>query len=656
MRDFFTQQVKNFFIWAVMFIAFGCGLYFILPTEPIIEYPIIATLGCAYISCSKYVGKFIRLIFAFLFGFLYTFTFTNFLSVPHLTHSGRDIQVTGTIQDIDFLSDKIRVILSVNAQEIGIDTDRNANLRLTVMKPHELNIGDKISAKIGVFPPSPPETIGAFDFSRWAYFNKITGTGFISEYSILPDENLYKTNSIRTKIHNSVNSFLTDGLILGYKNALPKSEKQIWVNAGIGHIWSISGFHMTLVGGWLFALFYFLIRPISYITKRIPARIPATICAWIGLFAYIMISGYGVATMRAFLMTSLVFIAIIFGRNVISIRNIAIVFLSIFLYNPYFITSPGFQLSFSAIFGIIWFWNNKKLESDWWGKKIYNALYTMIMTTFIATIFTLPFIATHFNSIQVYGIIGNIILVPIFSLIIMPLVIIGTIFAIFDFGWVLGIANYVYNFALKIAQYIANMPISNIHIPYISNTNFVLFILGLMGLIFIIPDKKSRYFIHKYINYIIYAICTIIGIIIIYISPKPVFYITPDHELVGFVYDNKLEFNKARASNHYFAFNSFRQLNGELPNNTNKRHKCDKGVCIYKTNKFTIAYIQKFVPLSNNIKTLCDDQNINYITSYFEIKSKYCGKKILDGGFVIYPSGKIKYIQSNRAWFNNQHQ
>ena len=62
--------------------------------------------------------------------------------------------------------------------------------------------------------------------------------------------------------------------------------------------------------------------------------------------------------------------------------------------------------------------------------------------------------------------------------------------------------------------------------------------------------------------------------------------------------------------------------------------------------------MQKFVPLQKNINNLCNDNEIDYIVSYFNINAPKCNHKILRGGFVIYESGKVKHTVLNRPWHN----
>ena len=445
-------------------------------------------------------------------------------------------------------------------------------------------------------------------------------------------------------MHKLSDSFLADALVFGYKNAVPENDSPIWTATGVGHVWSISGFHITLVSAWLFAIFYFIFRLITPITRRIPARIPALICAWCGLLFYLFLSGCDVATVRAFLMATLVFAAFIFGRNAISMRNVCIAFCIIFLMNPHYVMQPGFQLSFAAIFGLVWLWNDVKPNMP--KNKLLKLIYTAVLTSVVATLFTAPFVIAHFNSVPIYGLIGNLILLPVFSIAIMPLVMIGIITVAFGWAFPLNAAEHIYNFILKIATDITALPYATITVPHMSNIALCFIVIGLLCLMFVRPVRIK-------INYILCIVFVSVGITIVAITPRPIFYATHDHELVAFVEaDSKLSFNKSRASNHYFTFDTWKQFNGEDVGTKNRRRKPTDGIWIYETPNFTLAYIQKFAPLMKNISGLCRDENIDYIVSYFDIDAPKCNNKILRGGIVIYKSGRIKYIKSNRPWHN----
>jgi competence protein ComEC len=578
-----------------------------------------------------------------IFGFYYAATFTDFINTPQIKHDSSNLYLTGTVNSIEYTSNKNKIIMSVKAYDIDAGDFGYANIKLSV--PNELqtpDIGDTLKINGGIYKPSPASAPQSFDYARWAYFNKLTATGYVSDITVLNHTRTNPINRIRNDLHNKANSFLSDTLILGYKSAIPEKQQEVWTATGVGHIWSISGFHMTLIGGWLFALFYLIFRSIPSITKRIPAKIPAIICSWAGLLCYLFLSGSDVATTRAFLMTSLIFIAFIYSRTAISMRNVALAFCIIFLMNPHNVMQAGFQLSFSAVFGLTWMFTIVKPNMP--QNKLLKVIYIAVLTSIIATVFTAPFIIMHFGRFPIYSLLGNLIFLPIFSVMIMPLIFIGTITSVFNFHLPIEIATKIYDFTYEIAIWISELPFATINMPHISSGTAVLFILALMSLILIKPIKLK-------INYILFLVFTVAGITNIYTQPRIVFFATYDHELVGFVNDNnKLEFNKSRASNHYFAFDTWKKINNENADSKNTRRKHDKGIYRYNTKNFNLVYIQKFVPLMNNILELCDDNNVDFIVSYFDIKSDSCSHKILNGGFVIDKNKHIKYTPTKRRW------
>jgi len=643
MRQWLTTQYKNAFLWAPFMMAGGAAMYFSASDAACAVACMCATVG--FIAAAGYREKYASYACAlFVFGFLYAAAFTHITVTPRMTRPMRGAEIEGTIEAIDYTPDKKRLFISVPASQIKSKSGGTARIRLNITDGPDVKIGDTVKATANIFPPAPAYAPETFDYSRWAYFNGLSATGYITDLSITSHDKAGFIAKLRDNLHTRAKSFLADTLVLGYKNAIPKEENTVWTAAGIGHVWSISGFHMTLVSGWLFAIFYCIFRLIPYITRRVPARIPALCCAWAGLLFYLFLSGLDVATIRAFLMTSLLFIAFIAGRNAISMRNICMAFCIIFLINPHYIMQPGFQLSFSAIFGLVWFWQERHSHKTTRAGKTAYAVYAAAMTSIVATVFTAPFIAAHFYSMPIYGLAGNLILLPIFSLLIMPAVVIGTITAPLGWHWPLNIADMVYNHTIVLAQKIASMPNATIIVPHIPNIAIVITILGFMCLMFI-KDCGNRK-----IRLMLSGILVTTGIVVTATAPRPLFYATPDHELVAFSYDGKLEFNKSRASNHFFAFDTWRQINREPVGTPNTRRKGTRGVWIYKAQNFTVAYIQKFKPLAREIKNLCRDEDIDYIVSYFDIRSEKCGHKILRGGFVIYPSGRVRYSAPLRPW------
>ena len=650
MKEILNYQYKHIFLWMPFVMAFGAAWYFSIETEPNFTFPIIITLLCGAIFF-RHKNILIRAICIFFFGFFYAMSFTHIIDTPQIKDSFGFVNISGIVKDIDFTTDHTRVFLSVPAQEIDFNLPhKNITVRVSLPKDSApVNIGDTIKGKAKFFHPSTKYVDDSFDFARWAYFANLSATGFFQDYEIEHPE--IQSMNLRTYIHENANSVLTDTLVLGYKKMLPEKENKIWKTVGVGHVWSISGFHMTLVGGWFFAFFYLIFRCFTKLTRRVPAKYPALICAWIGLVGYLFISGISVATVRAFLMATLIGIATLLGRSVFSLRNGALAFLIIFLINPFFVMNAGFQLSFAAIFGLLWFFKDKTYEKRSGFKRLSHNLYLSLMTAIVATLFTLPFIIAHFGYIPIYSLLGNLIILPIFSVAIMPLIMIGTIFTLFGNHYLINLTNDIYEFALHIGEHISNLPFASLSVPFISNSALILSTLGFLFLILIVkPDVKNIFI--KNINYCLCIFCISMAIIITVIRPRPLFYSTADNQLVGFVVDGKLKFNKAKSSAHYFAFNSWREFNNEPQQDKNEKYKCNHGLCIYKTDKWNLVYMQNFTAIMNNIEKVCADISVDYVVSTFTIKSSKCNAKLLRKGLIIYPNGHIKKIINQRPWHN----
>ena len=636
MQNLAKYQDNNWFGWGTIALAGGAGLYFAMQHEPYIPYPYILAVCLCAITAWGRVPKILRIITTFLFGFVYAFIFTNQINTPQINSTMRNTEIVGQVYKTDIANNKKRIY---------IKTDDNMRVRLTVGDDITVpNTGDTIKATATLFRPAGTYAPETFDYARWAYFNNLTATGYISDCVITRPARGFNINSWRNKIHEQANSYLVDALVLGYKNAVPDTDSKIWTTTGVGHVWSISGFHMTLVGGWIFAIFFLIFRAIPYVTRRIPARIPAIICAWIGLGIYLFISGIDVATVRAFLMTTLVFMAFILGRRAFSMRNVCLAFCIIFLLNPHYVMQPGFQLSFSAVFGLVWFWGERPFVKRSFIQKVLHAIYATIITSGIATVFTAPFVIAHFYSMPIYGLIGNLILLPIFSFAIMPCVMIGAIGIDVGVKW----AHGIYDWALTIATQISDLPMATVTMPHTPNSAMVCFILGLATIIFI---KNAKYKINHIIGWAI--IC--VGVGIVALQSKPIFMSTFDNTVVAFRNDkDNLIFNTTRSANHYFAFDTFLQLNGQPTDSTRHKQKCKRGVCEFTNGTIKIVQVSRFIPLMKNLNNWCNDKSITYIVSHLKIDAPNCNHKILSGGIIIYDNGQIKRTKYGRRW-HNQH-
>ncbi|MDR1361168.1 MAG: ComEC family competence protein, partial [Rickettsiales bacterium] len=225
--------------------AIGIALYFALPFEPAIAMPIcFAILFAANAFVFRRKSIVYSLLFITCFGFFYSTAYTRNFGTTQIAYPLRGAEITGRVDDIDWLPDKVRLFIG--------------NYRLSLSDTTTLpNIGDTVAITATLFPPNGADLPGGFDMAQWSFFHNISATGFITKISIEKSAPENSINYLRNYLHNKLQSPLFDSLVLGYKHTLTAAEDNAWKAAGINHVFSISGFHITLVGGWLFAIFYF---------------------------------------------------------------------------------------------------------------------------------------------------------------------------------------------------------------------------------------------------------------------------------------------------------------------------------------------------------------------------------------------------------------
>lgn len=130
-------------------------------------------------------------------------------------------------------------------------------------------------------------------------------------------------------------------MVLGERDALDEDIRSMYQSAGISHILAISGLHISVIG----LLLYGIPERLGF------SRTAATAMAVFALYAYMLMTGAGVATKRAVIMMCMLFVSRIVCRTYDLLSALAFSALLLFLQAPYMIFQPGFLLSFGAVFG-----------------------------------------------------------------------------------------------------------------------------------------------------------------------------------------------------------------------------------------------------------------------------------------------------------------
>jgi competence protein ComEC len=199
---------------------------------------------------------------------------------------------------------------------------------------------------------------------------------------------------------------------------------------------SISGYHMAVVAGIVFFILRALLALIPGLTDRLPVKKWAAFGALIVTTLYLVLSGAEVATQRSFIMIAIVLIGVVLDRPVLTLRTVTIAALVVLFLSPEAVVHPSFQMSFAATLALIAAYAygqplaragaNSPLatRAALWGVK---EIVSLLLASLIAGLATTPYAAYHFHRMAPYGVIANLLAMPVVSAWVMPMGILGVV-------------------------------------------------------------------------------------------------------------------------------------------------------------------------------------------------------------------------------------
>lgn len=228
-------------------------------------------------------------------------------------------------------------------------------------------------------------------------------------------ENLIKS------VPDTIEGSILKAITLGERKSIPEHINRMFIRTGTAHLLAISGIHFGTIVTFIFMIMRKLLSRIKMFAVRYnPYTIPSIISFPL-IFTYLLINLNSVSAIRSFIMT------IIFTLSLISLEKFDLLNIAgasgflILSLNPFLLFSPSFQLSFSAIHFIIFCIDGigrarVKIENP-----ILRRFLQLLVITFFAGAGTLPAIASTFGYITPKGIVGNLLSVPLFTVLIIPL-------------------------------------------------------------------------------------------------------------------------------------------------------------------------------------------------------------------------------------------
>ncbi|MFC7332067.1 ComEC/Rec2 family competence protein [Rhodocista pekingensis] len=504
----FLEERDRWVLWLPVGLSAGILVYFALPTEPPgwLGAALLPALGLfVVLSRRRWPGSGAALLPTVLLilvaGFAAAQVRTWSVAAPVLAHETRAARVEGRVVGIDRLEEGLRVTLAdVTVGRLPV-AETPARVRLRLKKG---DVAPAAGARIGLLavlrpPPDAPEP-GAYDFRRHAYFLRLGAVGFaLSAAEPLPApppdgwaavqaglERLRQgiAERVEARLDGAAGAVAT-ALLNGEPTAIPESDLEAMRVSGLQHLLSISGLHIGLVAGLVFFTLRALLALVEPLALRRPIKKWAAVAALAAALGYTVLVGAPVPTVRSALMTGLMLLAVLVDRSPFSLRVVAFAATVVLLWQPEALLGPSFQMSFGAVIALVSAYEAAgPTLRDWHaqaGPVRRTLLYVggLALTSLVAGTATTPFGLYHFQQGANYGLLANLLAVPVTSFWVMPWGLL--VYCLMPFGldgWAVEAMGMGVQAILWTAHAVAGLPGAVLHVPAAPAAALLLFVIG----------------------------------------------------------------------------------------------------------------------------------------------------------------------------------
>ncbi len=421
------------FAWVPVFIGCGVGAWFALGYEPRgWDYAIMGGLALAMLGLMLRGPDLGRPIFVAALcacaGFGAAGLRAHTVAAPMLEFRYYG-PVQGRVIEVDRnQSDALRITLDgvILGDVAPKRTPKTVRISLQAAEVAP-QIGQVVILTAHLSAPEGASAPDAFDFRRMAFFNVLGAVGYTrspvllwaeadAQAQVIPRLRAYLTASMLAYMPSQAGAFAT-GAMTGDRAAITQDTVQALRDSNLAHLLAISGMNLAFISGFVFMLIRYGVALAPFVALRVNAKkIAAVVCLAVALF-YWALSGANVSTTRAMVMIAVMLGAVLLDRRAISMRSVVIAAIVLLTITPESLLDPGFQLSFSATVVLVGAYG--ALDREIMRGRVPRwvmPLFALVLTSVLAGAATAPYAAAHFNRFTDYGLLANLLTVPVMSL------------------------------------------------------------------------------------------------------------------------------------------------------------------------------------------------------------------------------------------------
>ncbi|MDR1527093.1 MAG: competence protein ComEC family protein [Dysgonamonadaceae bacterium] len=349
--------------------------------------------------------------------------------------------------------------------------------------------GDVLVCKTVFNEFSPPQNPGEFDYREYLRRKKIFATAFVNSNKVVVVDsgqinfyrkfifNLqqYSLETLQKAQLKSDELAVAMALLIGDKQFLEDDLRSSYTNSGTVHLLAVSGLHVGIV----FMILSFVLK---FMDRKKKLRLIKGFIILISLWIFASVAGLASSIVRASVMFSIFIVADMTGKSKSTYNNMALSCFIMCLANPYVIFESGFQLSYLAVLGIVYF-QPKFMKPFHRCNRFVKPLVECMTVTVAAQLGTLPVILYIFKTFPTYFLLSNLILVPYTSVVMyigaLVIALSWQPFLLVISGAVLNVSIYLMNWTVKFFDQLPGSTIDGINIDGIQCTLLVVSILSL---------------------------------------------------------------------------------------------------------------------------------------------------------------------------------
>lgn len=404
-------------------------------------------------------------------------------------------QISGTVLDrLEQPAEaRVRLLLATREPETGRAIKVRVNLPLDKDIPG-IAQGAVLRLQARLMPPSPPMLPGSYDFARTAWFQGIAATG-----SVVGDVALVRpggrggslaklrgtlSRHVREQLPGSSGA-MASAFASGDRGAIAEADDKAMRDAGLAHLLSISGLHVSA----LVAVVYFVAMRLlglwPWLALRLRLPLLAAGAGALAGVGYTLLTGAEVPTVRSCVGAVLVLAALALGREPLSLRMLAVAACFVMLLWPEAVASPSFQMSFASVIAIVALHGAAPVraflaprEEAWW-QRFGRNFAMLLLTGVVIELALMPIGLFHFHRAGVYGAFANVVAIPLTTFVSMPLIALALLLDAVGAGApVWWLAGKSLDLLLGIAHWIAGQPGAVTAMPAMGRGSVALFVAG----------------------------------------------------------------------------------------------------------------------------------------------------------------------------------